>query len=118
MPSNTRYLVEWTPWADVHAAARQRGMALGGDVGDFVDIDEFEVTRSFRSLALAAAFAKDVVEPDTWHCPRIRRQIVIANDHDDLGNRVPARPDWETDATWEVFSDSPAPVESKPDWVS
>lgn len=115
-----RYLVEWTPWSEVHAAALKAGMVEGTDsASDFVEIDDFEVSRVFPSLALARSFAKDMLPVDTWSCPRIRRQAWVQNDHDDLGNRVDARPSWETEATWEVFDDTDilTIIDTKPDWT-
>lgn len=119
MGMSKRYLVEWTPWADVLAAALKAGMAAGGEVSDFVDIDHFETSRVFRSLAHARSFAKDIAS-DTWNCPRIRRQVWVQNDHDDLGNRVSPRPDWETEATWEVFDDTdPLTItDADPHWAA
>lgn len=113
-----RYQVEWTPWADVHAAAVRRGMPPDGEVSDYVAIESFDRGRVFPNFGLALAFAKKVVPDDTWHCPRIRRQFLAPNDHDDLGNRVEPMPSWENEATWEVFEDAPAPVESAPDWLA
>lgn len=102
----TRYIVEWTPWADVHAAAVKAGMVNDEEVSDYVEIDHFEISKAFSSLARAASFASVILTADTWRCPRIRRQVWVQNDHDDLGNRVSARPDWQTEATWEVFDDT------------
>jgi hypothetical protein len=35
-----RYLVEWTPWADVYAAALKAGMVKDEEVSDFVEIGD------------------------------------------------------------------------------
>ena len=115
-----RYIVEWTPWADVYAAAAKCGMSSTGDPLDYVDPDDFEVTQPFESLSLAAHYAVNVVAFDAWHCPRIRRQVWVPNDHDDLGNRVSPRPDWSSEATWEVFdnTDVNALTDDKPDWTA
>ena len=111
-----RYLVEWTPWDRVKAEAVKRGMPADGEVGDYVCIDAYERNRAFPSFSLARVFARKVLPNDTWSCPRIRRQVLVPNDHDDLGNRVEPMPTFETEATWEVFEDRPDPVEASPDW--
>jgi hypothetical protein len=119
-PIQHRYIVEWTPWADVYAAAAKAGMSSTGEPLDFVDPDDFEVAQPFNSLSLAARYASKVVASDTWHCPRIRRQVWVPNDHDDLGNPVSPRPDWVSEATWEVFDDTDvnALTDDKPDWTA
>ena len=113
----TRYLVEWTPWAKVKAAAEKRGMPADGEVGDYVDIDAYETSSVLPTFPAAVAFARKVLPDDTWKSTRIRRQVLVQNDHDDLGNRVRPMPSFETEATWEVFADSPDPVEATPDWT-
>jgi hypothetical protein len=117
MNATTRYLVEWTPWDAVEAAAIKRGMPADGEVADYVELDDFERTEVRNTFAAAVALARKVLPKDTWNCPRIRRQVLVQNDHDDLGNRVRPMPSFETDATWEVFEDQPNPVESSPDWL-
>lgn len=114
--SPKRYAVEWTPWADVKAAAVKRGMPADGEAGDYVCIDDFERTDTFPTFDKAVKFARSIITKDTWNCPRIRRQVLVENDQDDLGNRVTAMPSYETEATWEVFEDQPDPVEDAPDW--
>lgn len=114
--ASTRYLVEWTPWDVVKAAAIKRGMPDDGAAADYVDIDSFERSQVCLSFAAAVTFARKVLPNDTWASPRIRRQALVQNDHDDLGNRVEAMPSFETDATWEVFEDEPDPQEAAPDW--
>lgn len=111
-----RYLVEWTPWVAVKAAALKRGMPADGSAGDYVEISDFDRGDVFPRFKAAVSFARSVAADDTWNCPRIRRQVLVPNDHDDLGNRVEARPSYETEATWEVFEDQPDPDESSPDW--
>lgn len=81
-----------------------------------MDIDSFERAEVCVSFEAAIAQARKALPEDTWGCPRIRRQILVQNDHDDLGNRVRPMPSFETEATWEVFSDQPDPVEAAPDW--
>ena len=107
-----RYLVEWTPWDAVKAAAVKRGMPGDGEVGDYVCMDDFTVDRIFPTFAKALQFARSIIAKDTWNCPRIRRQVLVPNDHDDLGNRVKAMPSYETDANWEVLIDQPDPIEA------
>lgn len=114
----TRYSVEWTCWADAEIAAKRAGMKAGGEIADFVYLGEFDRDRVFPSFALAAAFAKKVRPQDVWNCPRVRRQQLVENDHDDLGNSVQPMPSFETDATWEIFEDGPTPSESAPDWLA
>lgn len=111
-----RYLVEWTPWDLVKAAAIKRGMPADGEVADYVTIDEYERNDGFGTFTEALSFARSVVEKDTWRCPRIRRQIIVPNDHDDLGNRVKAMPTFETDATWELIEGGADIDEATPDW--
>ena len=112
-----RYLVEWTPWAAVKAAAVKRGMPADGEAGDYVNFEDFDRSEALPTFVKALAFARGVLPEDTWGCPRIRRQILVLNDHDDLGNRVPSCPSYETEATWEIFKDEADPVEDKPDWL-
>lgn len=112
-----RYVVEWTPWSEVRAAAVKNGMPEGGEVSDYVAIENFAHERTFPSFGLAVRFARAVIEADTWHCPRIYRQVLVQNDHDDLGRRVKPMPSFETDATWEVFADEPDPTEAAPHWL-
>jgi hypothetical protein len=111
-----RYLVEWTPWDAVKAAAVKRGMPADGEVADYVEIDDYQTERVFSTFAAAMKFASSVAEADTWRCPRIRRQVLVQNDHDDLGNRVEPMPSFETEATWEMI-DGSEPVEEQPDWL-
>ena len=113
----TRYLVEWTPWDAVKAAAVKHGMPEDGSAADYVCMDDFTQADVFLTFAKAVHFARSIIGKDTWNCPRIRRQVLVSNDHDDLGNRVKAMPAYETDATWEVFEDQPDPVEANPDWL-
>lgn len=114
-PAN-RYLVEWTSWADAKAAAIKRGMPADGSVSDYINFENFDRADECASFKAAVAHARKVLPKDVWHCPRIRRQVLVQNDHDDLGNRVRPTPSYETEATWEVFEDLPDPVEETPDW--
>jgi hypothetical protein len=98
-----RYLVEWTPWDVVKAAAVKRGMPADGEVSDYVELDDYLKTETFSTFAKAVKFARSVIEKDTWRCPRVCRQVLVQNDHDDLGNRIEAMPSFETEATWEQF---------------
>lgn len=111
------YLVEWTPWATVKAAACRAGMPDGGEVGDYVCFDDFTCSDEFSTFERAVVHARKVLPLDTWKCPRIRRQVLVKNDRDDLGNRVKAMPSFETEATWEISEDQPDPVEEAPDWL-
>lgn len=112
-----RFVVEWTPWDAVKGAAVKRGMPEDGSPGDYIEVSDFDLIRAFPSFGLALRFAKQVRPEDTWNCPRIRRQFLNPNDHDDLGNRTDPHPEWETEATWEVFEDAADPIEAKPDWL-
>lgn len=114
--AETRFVVEWTPWADVKAAAEAKGWTDKDSAADFVEISDFERGRTFPSFAPAVAFARSVAEADTWRCPRIRREVLTKHDTDDLGRKVDASETWDTDATWEVFSDEADPTEDAPAW--
>jgi hypothetical protein len=117
--SKTRYIVEWTPWADVLAAATKAGMPPDGEVSDFVSIEDHDrQDREFASFADAEVHARSVIEADTWHCPRIIRQSLNTHDTDDLGNEVEPMTTWDDEATWEVFDDSPALDADKPDYLA
>ena len=113
-----RYLVEWTPWSEVTAAAIKRGMPDDGEPGDYVDFASFERGEVCETFESAIACARRVLLLDAWKCPRIRRQILVPNDTDDLGNRVTPMPTFETEATWEVSAGDPDPREEEPDWLA
>ena len=113
----TRYLVEWTPWADALAEAMADAVRRGLPIAGEVNLENCDRCDAFHSFSAAVIFARKVLPDDAWRCPRIRRQVMVPNDHDDLGNRVKARPSYETEATWEVLEDQPDPDEKSPDWI-
>jgi hypothetical protein len=114
--SQTHYLVEWTPWKAVRAAAMAEGWNPDegtASAADFVEIEDHTIHEEFPTFAAALRRARMVEIHDTWNCPRILRQVLLQNDHDDLGNTVEAMPSFETDAMWEVAEDTD-PVEAEP----
>lgn len=117
MAGRKRYLVEWSPWEAVKAAAIESGWTEADSVADFVTISDFDKQRVFPRFDLAVQFAKDVLPADTWGCPLIRRQFIAPNDRDDLGRNVEPMPAWETEANWEVGATETEYAESAPDWL-
>jgi hypothetical protein len=118
MKPDKYYLVEWTCWPDAEAAAVKRGMPANGSLSDYVHLEDYERSYESSTFDEAVAIARRVLPDDAWNCPRIRRRVLVPNDHDDLGNRVRPLPSYETEATWEVFDGQPDPIEANPDWLS
>jgi hypothetical protein len=112
-----RYVVEWTPWADVAAAAGKLGWTEGESAADFVEVNDYRRTHRCSNFGTAVAFAREVTEADTWRCPLIHRQELVKHETDDMGNRVKPFLEWETDASWECAADD-QPDESEPSFYS
>lgn len=115
MEQTVRFLVEWTPWADVTAAAKPLGWTEGDSAADFVEVNDFTVERTFSSFDAAVAFARTVIEADTWACPLIHRQELTKHDTDDLGRRVKSWLEWDTEGSWECSADD-KPDEAQPSY--
>lgn len=114
MPT-TRYIVEWTPWDKVKAAAAALGWTDKDSAADFVEINDYRANRSFHAFAKAVTFARSVARADTWGCPLIHRQELVTHDTDDMGETIPPMLSWDTDASWECAADD-QPDEAHPSY--
>jgi hypothetical protein len=118
MATETRFVVRWTPWSDVKAAARRAGWVDGDEhtsPSDHVDVHSFGRRREFHIFSQAVTFARSVADDDAWACPHIDREALTTHDTDDRGRKVRAVQTWDREATWEVFAEEPDPTEDNPD---
>lgn len=98
----TRFLVEWTPTADVKRACAVKGMRAGDKTSfwDWIDPEHCTKQRTFVTFDSAVKFARSMSPVDAFGMGRVTRQIEV--DILDEDDEPTGETKWDDDALWEI----------------